>query len=70
MTAKHNMESQCQNDAADIGVVREMERRMAKQEAAREWRPWIITLIVVLVLLGALVLASFLLPALLMRGFT
>lgn len=70
MSGKSDMKSQPQNDDPDSRVVREMERRMAKQEAVREWRPWIITLIVVLILLGAFILASLLLPALLMRGFT
>ena len=57
------------DDELDVRAVREMEQRLAKKEAQREWRLWIFTLIAVLVVFGTLAIGMWLAPVLVMRGF-
>lgn len=54
---------------ADARTVHEMEQRLAKKEARREWRYWIIALVAILLGCGVLVLGKSLLTVFLMRGF-
>ena len=56
-------------DNPDTRAIREMERRLAKREARREWRLWTFALIGILAIFGTLAIGVWLAPVLFMRGF-